>query len=88
MSGKAPHKPVQTCTISKWIKSSLAAAGIDITVFSAHSTRSAFAKSKGLTVSAIAKAAGWSNATTFARYYSKDICSLPNFGQCIEETSC
>ena len=26
ISGKAPHKPVQTCTISKWIKSSLAAA--------------------------------------------------------------
>ena len=91
ISGKAPHKPVPTCTISKWIKSSLAAAGIDITVFSTHSTRStssSFAKSKGLTVSAIAKAAGWSNATTFARYYSKDICSLPTFGQCIQENSC
>ena len=83
ISVKAPHKPVHTCTISKWIKSSLAAAGIDITAFTSHSTRSAsssFAKSKGLTVSAIAKAAGWSNAKTFAQHYNKDICLSSNLG--------
>ena len=90
ISVKAPHKSVQTCTISRWIKSSLAAAGIDITVFTAHSTRAAsssFAKSKGLTVSTIAKAAGWSNARTFAHHYNKEICSAPNLGHCIQGNS-
>lgn len=89
ISVKAPHKAVLTCTISKWIKSTLAAAGIDITVFTAHSTRSAsssLAKAKGLPVSAITKAAGWSNSKTFAKHYNKEICPPVNLGHCLQES--
>ena len=36
-----PHKPVQSCTIARWIKSFLGSAGIDTSIFKGHSTRSA-----------------------------------------------
>ena len=34
-----PHKPVQCCTIARWIKSFLGSAGIDTSIFKGHSTR-------------------------------------------------
>ena len=36
-----PHKPVSTSTVGRWIKSVLSSAGIDISVFKAHSVRGA-----------------------------------------------
>lgn len=38
---KEPHKAVTSQTLSKWIKSVLCSCGIDISVFTAHSTRHA-----------------------------------------------
>ena len=38
---KAPHGPVSKDTISRWIKQTMKAAGIDTTVFKPHSTRGA-----------------------------------------------
>ena len=36
-----PHKPISTSTLSRWCVSTLKQAGVDITVFGSHSTRSA-----------------------------------------------
>ena len=36
-----PHKPVYTSTVGRWFKSVLSSAGIDISVFKAHSVRGA-----------------------------------------------
>ena len=36
---KSPHAPIGASSIARWIKSVLAEAGIDISVYSAHSTR-------------------------------------------------
>ena len=51
-------------------------AGIDMSKFKAHSTRAA-AVSKvplsGLSVIEIAKLGDWSNATTFFKFYKKEI---------------
>ena len=47
-------------------------AGIDITVFTPHSTRAAStskANNLGLSIKDIAKAAGWKGGSTFQRYY-------------------
>ena len=71
-----PYHPVCISTISRWVKSTLELAGIDINVFSSHSTRAASttkAKSLGLSLAEINKAAGWSNSRTFARFYNKII---------------
>ena len=57
---------------------------VNVSVFSAHSTRlaaSSKASDKSLNLAEISKAAGWSNAKTFAMFYKKTI--TENFGQVI-----
>ena len=71
-----PFKPVSTDTIGRWLKKSLDRAGIDITVYGAHSTRSAStsaAKAANVSVEDIMTAAGWSNAETFKKFYDRPI---------------
>jgi len=36
-----PHKPVAPCTIARWLKEMLKLSGINVGIFTAHSTRSA-----------------------------------------------
>lgn len=82
-----PHNPVSRDTISRWIKSTLKAAGIDTNVFSAHSCRSAAtsaSKSAGFSLTDIMSAAGWSGCSTFAKFYDKCIVK-DNFGQKVLE---
>ena len=71
-------------TITRWMTNVLKKAGVNISVFSAHSTRSS-ASSKGSDKSLIlaekSKAAGWSNAKIFVIFYKKTI--RENFGQVI-----
>ena len=38
-----PHKPVTSSTVARWLKSLLELAGVDTSIFSAHSTRGASA---------------------------------------------
>ena len=73
ISYKPPHKKVYSATLARWCKSLLQEAGIDCKIFSGHSTRSAatsMAHRKGLTLADINRAAGWTNARTFAGYYN------------------
>ena len=54
----------------------LSAAGIDTTVFTPHSTRAAStskAKAQSVSMDIIMSLAGWSKATTFQRFYNKEI---------------
>lgn len=79
-----PHKPVSTDTIARWIKNAMGKAGIDTSVYKAHSTRAAAtsaAKEKQVPVDTILSAAGWSSESTFARFYDKPIQdTAANFG--------
>ena len=62
---RKPHSPVCSATIARWIKSVLQDAGIDTTVFKAHSTRAAAtsaAKEKGFLIGDILQTAGWSRS--------------------------
>lgn len=52
------------------------AAGIDLNLFSAHSTRSAStskAAASNIPLGLILKTAGWTNEQTFAKFYKKQI---------------
>ena len=54
-----------SATIARWVVNVLKEAGANLSVFIAHSTRSAVsfkASDKGLHLGKISKAAGWSNA--------------------------
>ena len=76
ISYRKPHGPVSTDTVSGWIKQGLKAANIDTQVFAAHSTRGAAtyaAARQGAPLDIILRAANWRTATTFAKFYNRDI---------------
>ena len=69
-----PHNPVVTCTISRWLKELMGAAGIDISVYEGHSVRGAAtskAKTLGLSSAQIIARANWSRVETFHNIYYK-----------------
>ena len=66
-----PHK--DTATLTRWIKEVLKLSGIDVTLFKAHSVRSASTSalySRGANLSVILQMAYWSNERTFNRFYN------------------
>jgi len=81
ISYQAPHKPVSRDTVKRWIKTLMKMAGVDVTTFTAHSTRAAStsgALKSGVPIQTILSAAGWSQESTFAKFYKKNI--RQNFG--------
>ena len=68
-----PHLPISKDTLARWIRDVLHNAGVD-TQFGAHrrSARSAAAASQGLPIYIVLKAAGWSSASTFTRFYKRE----------------
>lgn len=78
---KRPYHNATSQSISRWIKMTLTEAGIDTSVFTAHSTRHAAtsaANRAGLNIDLIRKTAGWSNdSATFARFYNRPLSEDP-----------
>ena len=71
-----PHHAVSKDTIARWIRTVMVDAGIDVTIFKPHSTRSAATsrtKQTCLPINEILKHAGWSNQRTFDRFYKKPL---------------
>lgn len=79
---KKPYKAVTTQSVSRWIKATLKDCGVDVTIFTAHSTRHAStskAYHKGVNVDVIRRTAGWSgNSTTFGKFYNRIVHSSVN----------
>ncbi|KZS01974.1 Uncharacterized protein APZ42_001167, partial [Daphnia magna] len=76
-----PHNPVTSATVGRWIKDQLREAGIDTSIFSAHSTRGAAASkaaSSGVSIQAILKQGHWSNENTFSKFYRRESASERN----------
>jgi hypothetical protein len=70
-----PHSQVKGSTISHWIKKTLDLAGVDTSIYSAHSTRGASASKaakKGVPTDSILKTASCASESTFVRYYRRD----------------
>ena len=80
-----PNKEVSRDTISRWIKITLSKAGINTNIFKAHSTRAAAASAiqSDVDINTILKTAGWSRATTFAKFYNKTIIEPEKFGKTV-----
>ena len=67
-----PHKPVTSQRLANWLKESLGRAGINISIFKAHSVRGASstaALEKGVLIDDILRTADWSTDSTFRRFY-------------------
>lgn len=77
-----PHGTASKQTLSRWVKSVLQAAGVDITKFKAHSTRHAATSSafrKGVSIDVIKKSAGWSKeSSTFGKFYNRPLVTSTN----------
>ena len=71
-----PYKPVSKSTVSRWVKTTLGLAGVDLTRFKPHSIRAASisaASRISVPLGTILRTAGWSNQCTFAQYYQKEV---------------
>lgn len=84
---KRPYKSATAQSISRWIKQGLAESGIDVSAYSAHSTRHAStsaAADAGVSVDTIRKAAGWTKkSNVFAKFYHRPIVDDNNFAETI-----
>lgn len=76
-----PQAAVTSSTISRWLKTVMCLSGIDISVYKAHSVRSAStskAQANFIPIRDNMAVAGWKSAQTFAQYYSKEISQSDN----------
>ena len=71
-----PHGSVSRDTISRWIKTVMCRAGINIKDFGSHSVRSAVtskASTSAVPITVILAKAGWSRESTFRKFYDKPV---------------
>ncbi|XP_073951901.1 uncharacterized protein [Choristoneura fumiferana] len=82
---KRPHKNATAQSISRWLKQVLAESGVNVALFSGHSTRHAAtsaAAAAGVSIEVIRKTAGWtSGSQTFAKFYNRRVISENNFAR-------
>lgn len=74
---KPPHRAASRDTLRRWTKEVMTDAGIDMNIFTPHSTRAA-STSKAATklpLSTILATAGWTQESTFQKYYNKPVIS-------------
>ena len=86
ISSVGQHNPVKSVTISGWIKQVLKEAGIDINMFSAHSTRGATASkavAAGISVDTVLRAGHWASASTFRKFYHREVPADPSLGEVV-----
>ena len=77
-----PHLAAARDTISKWVKTGMKRAGVDLSVYTPHSLRSAStsaAARAGVTLDTLFKTAGWTNDSTFRKYYLKPVTKQAGF---------
>lgn len=77
LTHKKPHGPASKQSLSRWVKETLGAAGVNVSLFTAHSTRHAATSAafrKGLSMDVIRKSAGWTEASSvFATFYNRPL---------------
>jgi site-specific recombinase XerD len=75
------HNPVTGSTIGGWIKHQLKEAGIDTSIFSAHSTRGAAASkasSTGVSIQVILNQGHWASESTISKLYHRETSTNQN----------
>ncbi len=83
---RAPYTPAAQSTIAGWIKSVMADAGIDTSLYTTHSTRKAStsqAAEVSVPLGTIMKAAGWAGSSTFAQYYRLPVVKHDTFANAV-----
>ncbi|KAM4795634.1 uncharacterized protein WCC33_000698 [Rhinophrynus dorsalis] len=76
ISFRRPYLPVSAATLARWVRWLMQLAGIDVSLFGAHSSRGAMASMAfhlGGRLEDILRAADWSKESTFRDFYCKPI---------------
>lgn len=75
ISLSGPHKVVSKSTISRWVKTTLQHAGVDMNIFTPQSTCAAYTSNVTSLVylDTILKTAGWPSDSILRRFYNKPI---------------
>ena len=74
LTTKKPHRAVSRDSVSHWVKSAMRHAGVNVDVFAPGSIRGASSTNAylaGVPLDQILKKAGWSNETTFVKWYKR-----------------
>ena len=74
-----------SATIARWLRDVLRLTGIDVSIFAGYSVRGAstsVAVGAGITSDDILKAADWSSASVFRRFYYHPV-NDPSFGRSV-----
>ena len=80
-----PHRAVSSSTIARWLRRLLEVAGVDTSIFTAHSVRGASsskASNMGISTNDILTAADWSSESVFNKFYYKST-QDPSFGRAV-----
>jgi len=85
LTTKPPIKMASQDTLRRWTRDIMADVGIDLSIFSPHSTRSASSSKAALKLplSTIVSTVGWANESTFARFYKKPISKQGQFAKAV-----
>ena len=76
ISLRSPFAAVRPSSISRWIKTFMTAAGVDTSIFGAHSTRGAGASkaaANGVGIDSVLRAGHWARESTFRRFYRREV---------------
>ncbi|XP_047027863.1 uncharacterized protein LOC124635941 [Helicoverpa zea] len=77
LTTKKPYHNASSQSISRWIKEMLRESGVDVNIFTAHSTRHAStsaASRSGVSIDVIKQTAGWAgNSLCFAKFYNRPL---------------
>ena len=85
LSYQKPYRRVTKGTLAKWIKNVLKCAGIDTSIFSPHSTRSASTSVAcgKIPIDTVLRTAGWKKDCTFRKFYKRDVTNNAAFANSI-----
>ena len=76
-----PYRAVTCDTIRRWILGVMTSAGVNTSIFKAHSTRSASASAASrnkVPIAAIMRAGMWRSENTFSKFYNRPVEKLDN----------
>lgn len=85
LTTRPPVRLASRDTLRRWVRDVMGAAGIDLTVFSPHSTRSASSSKAALVLpmSTIISTIGWARESTFTRHYHKPLAQHGQFARAV-----
>lgn len=85
LTTRPPFKVASRDTLRRWTKDLMYSAGLDLSMFSPHSTRSSASSKAALSLplSTIVSTVGWASDSTFGKFYRKPLGNHTHFAEAV-----